>query len=229
MHRTRLEPTERVRKSVYAFTMNIRHAARPISVRVLVLNDPAVGLSAASLRSAMTSLSSSLTTLRTSAGRAWWILPATSSIPGTHYELRFLSETASYELVSDIHRPLSIGGGNGMTFRTLAAPEHRRAAFERAGEAGGGSVINFNGSITRTAAAEAPTVIRTEDGWDVYGVDEIVSKTTYNRRKKAFVTLGLSSGANGVAMRSSRFAQGVERAAFWCNAGAYTHSLFSST
>jgi len=113
----------------------------------------------------------------------------------------------------------SIGGGNGMTFRTLAAPEHRRAAFEKAGAAGGGSVVNFNGSITRTAAAEAPTAIHTNDGWDIYGAEEIVSKITYNQRKKAFVKLALSGGANGVAIRSSRFSQGVERAAFWCTVG----------
>jgi hypothetical protein len=57
---------------------------------VLVLDDHAVGLSAASLRSAITSLSSSLTTLRTSAGRAWQILPDTPSNLDTHFVLLLL-------------------------------------------------------------------------------------------------------------------------------------------
>jgi hypothetical protein len=38
-------------------------------------------------------------------------------------------------------------------------------------------------------------VIRKEDGWDVYGAHEIVSKITYSMRKKAFVKLAFSGRA----------------------------------
>ena len=116
-----------------------------------------LGLSAANLRSAMTSLSSSLTTLRTSGG--------------TH---------------------------NGLTMRNLKPQENIRAAFE-------GNVIGKGRSL-----------IYAEHGWHIYGLADVVSKSMYNLRKKAFVQLAWSNGAKGVAMRDNWFAKGVERASFWC-------------
>jgi hypothetical protein len=157
-----------------------------------------LGLSAVSLRSAMTSISASLTTLRT------------STIGGGG------------------------GGGNRMTARTLMPAENREVAFAKqdvpapTGFFGKiGAFLKQGQTLFLGDSGRDEFKIFAENGWRVYKVggvsEEIVSKQAYDFRRKTFVDLSLSEGATGVAIRSSRFAAGVERAAFKCTEVSDVH------